>query len=42
MGYFEEKENIKYISANKKNIEERLYLIELKINIIMQKLNKKK
>ena len=42
MGYFEQKEKIKYIHTNKKSIEERLYLLEKKVDIISKKLNNKK
>tara|TARA_Y100001938_G_scaffold33092_1_gene45408 strand:+ start:2942 stop:3070 length:129 start_codon:yes stop_codon:yes gene_type:complete len=42
MSYFEEKEKVKYIHTSKKSIEERLYLLERKIDIIIKKLNNKK
>ena len=42
MGYFEEKDNIKYMHSSKKTIEERLYLLEKKVDIILKKLNNKR
>ena len=42
MGYFEEKDNIKYMHSSKKTIEERLYLLEKKVDIIINKLKNKK
>ena len=42
MSYFEEKEQVKYIHSSKKTIEERLYLLERKVDIIIRKLNKLK
>ena len=42
MGYFEDKEQLKYIHSSKKTIEERLYLLERKVDIIIRKLNKLK
>ena len=42
MPYFEERKDINYIHSSKKNIEQRLYLLEKKVDIIIGKLNKKK
>ena len=42
MGYFEDKQQLKYIHSSKKTIEERLYLLERKVDIIIKKLNKSK
>ncbi len=42
MSYFEQKERLKYIHSSKKTIEERLYLVEKKVDIIIRKLNKLK
>ena len=42
MGYFEERENVKYMHSSKKTIEERLYLLEKKVDIIINKLKNKK
>ena len=42
MGYFEKREDIEYIHTRKKTIEERLYLLEKKIDIIIKELNNKK
>ena len=42
MGYFEEKEKVKYIHTSKKSIEERLYLLEKKVDILIEKLKDKK
>ena len=42
MKYFEEKEDIKYIEKSKIRIEQRLLLLEKKVDIIINKLNDKK
>ena len=42
MGYFEDKEQLKYIHSSKKTIEERLYLLEKKVDIIIKELKNKK
>ena len=42
MAYFEEKERLKYIHTNEKSIEERLYLLEKKVDIKIRKLKNKK
>ena len=42
MNYFEKKENVKYLHTSKKSIEERLYLLEKKVDIIINKLNNSK
>jgi len=42
MSYFEKKEKIKYIHTSKKSIEERLYLLERKVDIIIRQLKDKK
>ena len=42
MGYFETREDVKYIEIKKKSIEERLLLLEKKVDIIIGKLNNKK
>ena len=40
MAYFEERKDVLYINKHKRSIKERLCLIEKKIDIITQKLNK--
>jgi hypothetical protein len=42
MSYFESKQKVKYIHTSKKSIEERLYLLERKIDIIIRELKDKK
>ena len=42
MKYFETREDVKYIEVKKKSIEERLLLLEKKVDIILYKLNNKK
>jgi len=42
MSYFEEEEKVKYIHTNKKSVEERLYLLERKLDIIIRELKDKK
>ena len=42
MGYFETREDVKYIETKKKTIQERLLLLEKKVEIIIDKLNNKK
>ena len=42
MQYFEERKDVEYIYTSKKNKEQRLYLIDKKVDIIIRKLNNKK
>ena len=42
MTYFENKEDVIYIEKHKKSIEERLLLLEKKVDIILKKLNNKR
>ena len=42
MSYFEERKKVKYIHTSKKSIEERLYLLEIKVDIIIKELKNKK
>ena len=42
MEYFDRREDVKYIEIKKKAIEERLLLLEKKVDIIIRKLNNKK
>ena len=42
MKYFEERKDVDYIYTSKKNIEQRLFLLEKKVDIIIRKLNNKK
>tara|TARA_Y100000310_G_scaffold310432_1_gene355671 strand:+ start:399 stop:527 length:129 start_codon:yes stop_codon:yes gene_type:complete len=42
MEYFEKKENVKYIYTYKRSMEKRFYLLEKKVDIIINKLNNRK